>query len=166
MIHQRAPRFARIMMPGPGSVDRACAYIFMILAYPDDIPLEGGYQQYRKVRVRMLEAYCLALMAKHRNLEVVVGINVDAPSEMTGREGGSEDLVAVGKQEWTPEFAAEVEKRRLEFNVLENYTGEATRFAVEEYPAPPDDPQAITRQQRRAVERAYAKSMRQRGPRS
>ena len=154
MIRHKMPRFARIMMPSQTSIDKSCAYILMILAYPDDIELENGYQQYREARVRMLEVYCLALMSRHRDLEAVVGIGVDAPSEMTGREGGSEDLVFVGKQEWSPEFAAEVEKRRLEYSILESYRGSARQVSVDEYPGSADDA--------RALERAQAKRDRKR----
>ncbi len=157
MSRHKTPRFARIMMPSGTSIDKSCAYILMILAYPDDIELENGYRQYREARVRMLEAYCFALMSSQRDLETVIGIGVDAPSEMTGREGGSEDLVFAGKQEWTPEFAAEVEKRRLEYNILVNYDGSARRVSVDEYPGSADDARALDRAQAKRVRKRMAR---------
>jgi hypothetical protein len=99
-------------------------------------------------------------LSKYRYLEAVVGIGVDAPTSVTEREGGSEDLVAVGRQEWTPEFAAEVEQRRAELNILETDLSSAARIWVDEYPASPEDAQPTTRQQRRALERAHRKRLR------
>lgn len=87
VIARRATRFARRVVAGPTAVNRSLGYVILILAQPDE-ELPGGYDQYRQVRAQILQAYCFALMEEMPELENVIGIALDAPPEVTGKEGG------------------------------------------------------------------------------
>jgi hypothetical protein len=109
-MKQKQERFARVILPSQASTDAGVAYILLILAYPVEYEarggLKGGYDQYRRVRAKMLEAYCLTVLHNHRHLNTVVAIGIDAHSSQTGRKGGSEDLFAMRIDEWTDEMVA------------------------------------------------------------
>src|SRR6185503_14998996 len=96
-------RFARVILPNERFADPACGYVFLILAFPTKYNLAGGYEQYRRARVGMLQTYCAAALYDNRNTKRMVGIAIDASSEITGRRGGSEDLMAIEITDWTPE---------------------------------------------------------------
>lgn len=89
-------RYARVIFPSQASANPQLAYVIMILAYPTDLEAKGGmkrgYEQYREVRAKMLEAYSLGALHTYRNLNTVVCIGLDAHSSQTGRKGGSEDF--------------------------------------------------------------------------
>jgi hypothetical protein len=75
-MKQKQERFARVILPSQASTDAGVAYILLILAYPVEYEarggLKGGYDQYRRVRAKMLEAYCLTVLHDHRHLNTVV----------------------------------------------------------------------------------------------
>lgn len=112
-------RFARVVMSFAGMADPKCGYVFLILAYPTKFELKEGYEQYRRTRVSMLEAYCASVLYDNRHLKRMVGIGLDASSRITGRQGGSEDLMAIEIDVWTPELEKSVEERRAHFDVLD-----------------------------------------------
>jgi hypothetical protein len=131
-------RFARMIMPGAASADPKVAYVIMVLAYPVELEkrggLAGGYEQYRRARASTLEAYCSSLLYKHRELNTAVGIALDAHSSQTGRRGGSEDLMAIRIDEWTPELEADVVKRREAYNILQEDRLMVKRVEHDEFP--------------------------------
>jgi hypothetical protein len=85
---EKHPRFCRVILPGADSADVRVAYVFLILAFPNDVELAEGYEQYRNARLNMLRAYCLHTYSQNRQLKRVVGIAVDASPRVTGRQGG------------------------------------------------------------------------------
>jgi len=147
---RRQDRFARIVLPNQYFADPQSGYVFMVLAYPTDINLKGGYQQYRRARATMLSAYCQAALYDNRNLKRMVGIAVDASSQVTGRTGGSEDLVAIEITEWTPELERRTEELRRDFDVLIPSRVKRGGLSTAKYPVPSEVP--LSRQQRRAME--------------
>jgi hypothetical protein len=153
---QKQDRFARVILPNRAFGDpEAVAYVFLILAYPTGIQLKKGYQQYRNTRVAMLLTYCQAVLYEHRTLKRAIGIALDASSRVTGRQGGSEDLVMFEVSEWTPDLEREVEERRSRYDVLVPERIRVGRYSMQEYPELPE--QLPSRQQRRygaAVEEA------------
>jgi len=155
---RRQDRFARIVLPNQYFADPQSGYVFMVLAYPTDIDLEGGYQQYRRARATMLGAHCHAALYDNRNLKRMVGIAVDASSEVTGRTGGSEDLVAIEITEWTPELERHTEELRLTFDILIPSRVQSGGFSMAKYPVLGEAP--LSRQQRRALEREAKKQRR------
>tara|TARA_R110002020_G_scaffold10801_22_gene41100 strand:- start:21570 stop:23159 length:1590 start_codon:yes stop_codon:yes gene_type:complete len=149
----RAPKFARRILPGPDSANKEVGYIFLILAYPD-FHLQGGYEQYRQTRASMLEAYCYDLIEQQPELVRVVGIAVDASPNITGRKGGSEDLALLERPEWTPDLMETLGKWRDLYGLRKTSDLVMQRLQVQEYP---DSAPRISRQQRRAAERAARK---------
>lgn len=111
----------------------------MILAYPADLEARGGmmrgYEQYREVRAKMLEAYCLGVLHTYRNLNTVVSIGIDAHSSQTGRKGGSEDFFAMRIDEWTPQLEAEAVKAIEHYDILKEERLIKKRLSRDEYPA-------------------------------
>jgi hypothetical protein len=153
---EKHDRFCRVILPGEQSADVNVAYAFLILAYPTNFELKGGYEQYRKVRVQILRAYCLNTFSQNRQLKRVVGIAIDASSKVTGRRGGSEDIMAVEIESWTPEFESEVQELCERFDVMRPERIKRFGVATQEYPEPPKpgNSSSLTRQQRRALKRA------------
>jgi len=84
-----------------------------------------------------------------------VGVAIDASSRVTGRKGGSEDLIAVEVAEWTPELEQEVQERRRHFDVLSPRNVRAGRYVDPEKLRRPNS--GLSRQQRRALERMARK---------
>ena len=158
---EKHPRFCRVILPGNDSADIGVAYVFLIFAYPD-IELKGGYEQYRKARVHMLHAYCLHIFSQNRQLKRVVGIAMDASSKVTGRQGGSEDIMAIEIQNWSPELEAEAQELSEKFDVMRPERIKRGGISVQEFPEPPrpTTPPGLTRQQRRAFERQRRKASR------
>ncbi len=151
-------RFVRVVLPTHGGTDPEVCYVFLVLAYPKDFELADGYAQYRRTRVSILETYCYVALHENRQFKRVVGVAIDASSRVTGRQGGSEDLIAVEVAEWTPELEREVQERRRHFDVLSPPNVRAGRYV---------DPEklrrlnsGLSRQQRRALERMYRKRKR------
>jgi hypothetical protein len=156
---QKQDRFARVILPNRAFGDpEAVAYVFLILAYPTGIQLKKGYQQYRNTRVAMLLTYCQAVLYEHRTLKRAIGIALDASSRVTGRQGGSEDLVMFEVSEWTPDLEREVEERRSRYDVLVPERIRVGRYSMQEYPELPE--QLPSRQQRRAMARQLKKQNR------
>jgi hypothetical protein len=58
------PRFCRVILPGADSADVRVAYVFLILAFPNDVELAEGYEQYRNARLNMLRALPAHLFAE------------------------------------------------------------------------------------------------------
>lgn len=144
-------RFARVILPNEGFADPTCGYVFMTLAYPTYLDGRGGYEQYRKVRVAMLQNYCLTFLHENRNFKKMLGIAMDASRQ--GRKGGSEDMLAVQVDEWTPELEASVAKARAQYEILQPDRLVKSGLSVQEFPEVPQ----VSRQQRRAAERAARK---------
>jgi hypothetical protein len=150
-------RFARVILPNAGLADQECGYVFLVLAYPKHVELKDGYDQYRKVRLNMLEVYCAAILYDHRNLKRMVGVAVDAPSSQAGEVGGSEDLMLYQIEDWTPDLERSVEQSRAHFDVMQADRIKMSRLQVQEYPAPKPEDNGMNRQQRRAAQRQTRK---------
>jgi len=67
------PRYTRSFLPGDLSIGAETAFFFMTVAVPD-LELPEGYQQYRMVRLRMLETHALSLLEKYPSSNVWSGL--------------------------------------------------------------------------------------------
>jgi hypothetical protein len=131
---QKAERFCRVVMPGPFSADREIAYLFLIVAYSAHLNLAEGYEQYRKVRANMLHAYCLHVLSDNRHLKRVVGIGFDASVTVTGRKGGSEDLLALEVTKWTDELEEQTRELSEKFDIMKPERIKRGVISTQEYP--------------------------------
>lgn len=136
--HGKEIRHARAVLPTSGSATRRQAYLFLVVAYPDNLEkageMPGGYEQYRRTRAEMLQAYCLALLHKYRDIDVVVGIAMDARWTEKGHEGGSEDLMAVSVDEWTDELVADALKAQETFDIFREDKMQYSHMHATNYP--------------------------------
>lgn len=124
----------RIMFPSEARPRNRTGYVFMTLALPKK-ELEGGYEQYRRVRSEMLSVYCLSLIQQHKHIDRFIGIACEPLPTPGGPIGSSEDLVLVPRPEnWTAEDEASLEEDRKNLNILNQDVIRMRNYGVEEYP--------------------------------
>ncbi|MGY2808706.1 hypothetical protein [Bradyrhizobium sp. USDA 4506] len=137
-------RHARTVLPTEGSATRRQAYIFLVLAYPHDLEkaggLPGGYEQYRQARAAMLQAYCIVLLYINRDIDVAVGIALDARWTEMGNIGGSEDLMAISVDEWTDEVVADALKAQEHYDIYRKDKMQYSNTQATNYPSKADSP--------------------------
>jgi hypothetical protein len=127
-------RYVRVLLPGPDSANRAIAYVFLILAYPKKIVLTDGYDQYRKVRMNILHAYCLRVLHENRTLQRALGVAFDASPKVTGRTGGSEDILALEVPEWTTVLEEQTRELTKKFDIMDPARVVLSVTGIDEYP--------------------------------
>jgi len=155
---QKMALFVRNIVPTEDSAYRDIGYVFLILAFPGNNALPGGYAEYREVRTSLLQVYCLNLFDMHPELETVVGIGIDASERVTGHPGGSEDLIAFPRPEWTDKLRAQFEDARQAYGLKPRCELRTQVIREDEFPV--EGAPFATRQQRRAAERRAAKNAR------
>jgi hypothetical protein len=157
---QKVDRLVRRMLPATGTRSRRVAYILLVLSYPKGVELKNGYADYRTTRANMLQFYCLDLFDQCDDIDFVVGIAGDAAEEVSGRAGGSEDLVTIERPDWTEELRSQLEEARKLLDIKPFVHAKARHATTTEYPQTENFP--LTRQQRRAEERTKRKGQRSR----
>jgi len=75
-------------------------------------------EEYREIRRKLLEAYCLVCKQVNQCARDIVGIAVSPTSE----SGCSEDLLYLNARDWTPEQAAEAALLQADLKILQNVT--------------------------------------------
>lgn len=145
-------RFARVIVPQGGTYDPLCGHVFLIMPFRG-VASERGYDEYRRVRSLQLYAYCLAALQANRGLRRMLGIAIDGPASLSGREGGSEDLLLLQVDEWTPALEAEATRLRDQLNILNPARLRMSRSSTVEYPSqkPEQRLEAGNRQSRRVA---------------
>lgn len=163
ILKRGADRHARVIMPTEEDGEDSNAYVFLIFADKDDV-FGGDLDAYRQARIAYLVLYARAILAQNRYLGSVTCIGVDAPPELTGKTGGSEDVVTHQQIDWSDDELEQLHQQQKEFGVFPNYAGGGRKQSEQEYPTT----YAIrrqtgeSRQQRRARERAERKRQRRR----
>lgn len=143
-------RFARVLVPGKGSADPRCGHVFLVVAFREPWLVAEGYDKYREYRAGTLQAYCEAALYENRQLNRMLGIAVDASERVTGREGGSEDVLLLEINEWTPEHERDVANMRKSAGILVPARLRKGGIQVDEFPpAPPRARSFGNRAQRR-----------------
>jgi hypothetical protein len=157
-------RFVRVSLPGPGTADRTVGYIFLILAGRRTLE---GYERYRKYRGNVLEAYCLYTLRNNRGLKRALGIAMDASPKVTGRKGGSEDLIALEIDTWTPALEQRARELEQEFDVMRAGRVVKGQLSADEFPLASEGSASdgLSPRQRRAVKRAWLNAWLQRSGR-
>ena len=100
-------------------------YVFLVLRHLESVP----YAEYREVRRKLLETYCLVTKLEFPDAQDVVGI----ATEPGLSEYGSEDAVHYDARQWGPEGHAEAVSAQDEFGLLSSTTVFQSREM--EYPA-------------------------------
>lgn len=130
--------------------DQTRAYVFLAEPFTDEF---ADYNQYRAHRARRLYVHCLVARLLARTANTVVGIGLDSPR---GRQaGGSEDLIYTYEPELSEELFSHAKMVQDETGILLNEN--ITRVEVHHFEFPEAVPERMTRQQRRAMERAEKK---------
>lgn len=111
-------RCTRIVKPNDRGASRDTAYVFMVLSYPDDGEIAGGYEQFRKARVSWLETYCLGVLKRNRFLNYAVGIGLDSRRTRLMRDGGSEEMIAIQQPSWTSELINELSEKEQAYGMF------------------------------------------------
>lgn len=133
------PRFGRAMIPDPTDRERKTGYVFLMFAYPENIELKGGYKQYRTARSEMLKAYCKGHYRNNQHVERVIGIAMEPPPEITGRQGMSEDLALFEPKEWTKELERETIELCERYDILQEGRVKKSHVQGNEYPDLPNN---------------------------
>ncbi len=116
-------RSARVEQPGsPGDP----YYLFLALKPRNDWSAE----EYRTVRLGLLEAYCMVVRLKFPEASDIVGIATEPLSSGTTR---SEDLVYLDGAHWSDDASAEAERLQRELGLFQ----EVRRFEASEPEYPP-----------------------------
>lgn len=145
-------RFARVLTPGEGAADPECGHVFLIVAFREPWMVAEGYDRYREFRSGLLKAYCEAALYDNRNLKRMLGIALDASERVNGRPGGSQDLLLLEVEEWTPDHEREVEQMRESIGILKGSRLRRGGIHVTEFPAVPvASPRRGNRAQRRSA---------------
>ncbi len=155
-------RFVRAFIPVPEDTDQGTGFFFMTFKIPD-VELDGGYDQYREIRRRMLYWYALALLEKNRHIERIIGIATE-PRAKTGKPtGSSEDLMLVEMPEWTEAMLGELAENKAALDIMRE--GRFNEYAISENEYPnvesifliengkdqtKQNPRGLNREQRRA----------------
>ncbi len=117
-------RSARVHMPlrlgGPH-------YVFLALS---DIHSKSEIE-YRTIRTRLLEAYCMVAKLQFPDAADIVGI----ATEPGIRRDGSEDVIWLDTRNWNAEYQAEAESIQRDFGLLTK-CGPVFRGKEHEFPAP------------------------------
>ena len=119
-------------MPGPTEANRETGFFFMTLAVPS-FRLDGGYEQYRNVRRRMLETYAFAFLQKYENLKQVVGITTESLQDAADAKR-SEDIIIAERSEWSQDFVQLLEERKAHFGIVQQGNFHEYQVQGDEYP--------------------------------
>ncbi len=156
---QKAQRFVRKLLPGQYDKSRRIAYVILVVSFSKKV-FDDDYAAYRNARARMLEVYCIDILDQIDAVEQVVGIAVDAPQEVSGRSGGSEELMALDRSSLIGDYKAWLEEAREALEITPLSEANHRRVTTTEYPSA--EKGLLSRQQRRAAERAQRKDERSR----
>ncbi|WP_418132531.1 hypothetical protein ABL849_17485 [Variovorax sp. 375MFSha3.1] len=130
------------------------AYVFLAEPYVEGF---SSYDEYRAYRTQRLYAYCLVARLRATGANSVIGIAIDSPGGHV--RGGSEDLLYSYEPEITDELIAQARdaQRELEILLPENLRQEERRHLEFPEVTRPAAVPVMSRQQRRAAERAAKK---------
>ena len=99
-------------------------YVFLLLPHLEGVP----YAEYREVRMRLLEAYCLVTKLLYPHAQDIVGIATE-----TGlSEYRSEDAMYYDARGWGPEEQAEAQSLQEDLGLLTRTT--MFKSTEKEYP--------------------------------
>ena len=137
------------VMSSPSSNNR----LYAILAEPFASDRFSSYDKYRRHRLSKVAAYALVARTKIPSAKIAIGIAFDGPTK--DMNGGSEDLFCHYVSEVTQDVLDDAAKLQSELGILLPENVNSAGFHYKEYP---DTMSTLSRQQRRAQERAAKKA--------
>ena len=164
---QKADKFMRAFIPGQDQPHADTGFFFLTAKIPD-IELTVGYQQYRMVRVNILEAYALTLLQKNPQIRRVVGIASEPKPPAGKKPGSSEDLIYAEQPEWTDQLVADLDERKKHFGIDQPGNARVSAISDREFPevqsalGPAEMRPAMNRGERRAMEAERRRRQRKR----
>ena len=104
-------------------------YVFLIIPHNEGA---GTYEEYRTYRSSMLQTYCLSVFREQPKLDTVVGMAFDVYLKDGEIRTRSEDIIAMGPPDWTPEGIANLETNRALFEMKDprELTGAGFRHRI------------------------------------
>ncbi|WP_267361087.1 MULTISPECIES: hypothetical protein [unclassified Methylobacterium] len=162
-VAAKQPRFNRTILPhrkaGRRSDGKRVAYIFIIMSFmPEKFSGNDKYELYRRLRANFLEALCYSVGYDYREATHAVAIGFDAPKAISGRSESSEDLVGIEFGPWTPEMEQHTLAERERLGIKSPRSLPTSFASVKEWSDNSSPiPSGLSRQARRAIERASRK---------
>lgn len=124
----------RSMLPSLENSDSGVGYAFLTLAHPKK-KLEGGYEQYRKVRFNILATYCMGILHKFPHVKVMIGVATEPLPTLNDPHGSSEDMVMVEQPaEWTPKLVADLAHDLEVYDIMKENRIKLNNYGIVEYP--------------------------------
>ena len=120
-LPERGKRSRHVLPSRPGDP----YYVFLLLWPPSDVT----YDEFREVRRKLLEWYCMVLKTIYPDAEDIVGIATEDRSTASR----SEDVVYLDARQWSEELQSEALKLQEEFGILREYK-KTFDERVQEYP--------------------------------
>lgn len=126
-------RFVRGLLPGPKEKDRETGFFLLTLNATKFVRF-GSYDEYRRVRQRMLYGYSLAFLKRNPDLKRIIGIAMEPPPKSSEPQGASEDLIMVEMPEWTQAQLDELTEYQTALDIMKE--GRFSEYAIsgKEYP--------------------------------
>lgn len=149
-------RFFRTMMSREAAKDSETAFFIQTMKYQDWMEGEGGYEQYRRVRMNSSIIYARGLLERFSYLKRVVGISREALGQEHGVSG---DLLYAEQANWTDAQRTDIKNDCARTGLLQNISmrnwdgKEFPDVEVIEIDRPDRRPQhfGLNRHQRRAL---------------
>jgi hypothetical protein len=130
---QKADKFMRFFQPRPDHPATDVGFFVVTVKIPT-FELKGGYQQYRTVRQRFLEAYALVLLRKNPQLRGLVGIATEPKPPKGENLGSSEDLIYIEQPEWTDDLLSRLDEAKQKFSIDQPGNTQLRAVSAKEYP--------------------------------
>jgi hypothetical protein len=127
-------RFMRAVLPGKTETKPRTGFFIVTLAVPD-FELKGGYEQYRGVRLNILETYAYELLRQQPLFSRIVGIAAEPKPPVGQSPGSSEDLICLERPHaWTQDLLDGLEERKKAFDIGDSGNIHLQRLDAQEFP--------------------------------
>lgn len=125
--NEKTKKASRVFIP---ENDSGTGFVFMML-HPNNAP---NYEDYRRLRLALLEVYCSAMKITYPHLIDIVGLGFGVDSE----GGGSEDLLYLDGREWDSSLNAAIQEDMRRLDIFQTQPQHRMqRFHAVEYPDTP-----------------------------
>ena len=135
VVADELPEWGRRSRHLPPSQPGDTCYVFLTLWHPPSV----SYEDFREVRRKLLEAYCMVLKTMYPEAEDIVGIATEDRTAVSR----SEDAIYLDASHWDDDLQSEALSLREEFDIMREV--KRTDFRVQEYPDVPTRPSAAPR---------------------